>query len=170
MKIFLTGKPGSGKSTVLLKVIKLLKEKNLEVGGIVTPEKREKGRRIAFLVKNVYSGEEGILASIKQKFGPRLGKYKINLKEFERVALPALDFALKKCDVIVIDEIGKMEWFSQKFRERVFEILNSNKIVIAVLHRSFINKFKNYGKVFEVKLENREKLAEIISLYFNKDE
>ena len=51
MKVFLTGKPGCGKSTVLMKVIKLLSEKKLKVGGFVnekfgeivkvTPENRE---------------------------------------------------------------------------------------------------------------------------------
>jgi len=166
VKIFLTGLPGSGKSTVLLKVIELLKQKGLKIGGIITPEKRRKGERVAFLVKDVYSGKEGILASVDQKFGPKLGKYKINLEDFEKVALPALEFAIKNCDLIAIDEIGKMEFFSEKFEKKVFQILNSNKKVIAVLHRNFVSQFKNYGKIFEVTTENRESLPrKIVKLF-----
>ena len=50
MKIFLTGRPGSGKSTVLMKVMERLEAKGLKIGGITTPEVRAKGRRVAFRV------------------------------------------------------------------------------------------------------------------------
>jgi nucleoside-triphosphatase len=166
VKVFLTGLPGCGKSTVLLKAIEILKQKGLKIGGIITPEKRVGEKRVAFLVKDIYSGKEGILASVDQKFGPRLGKYKINLEDFEKVALPALEFAIKNCDLIAIDEIGKMEYFSEKFKQKVFEILNSDKKVIAVLHRNFVPQFKNYGKIFEVTKENRESLPDkIVELF-----
>jgi len=39
--------------------------------------------------------------------------------------LPALDYAIKTCDVIVIDEIAPMELFSIKFKEKVEEILSN---------------------------------------------
>ncbi len=166
MKIFLTGLPGSGKSTVLIKTIELLKERNLKIGGVVTPEIRKEGKRIGFSVKDVFTGKEGILASVDQKIGPRVGKYRIDLKEFERIALSALDFALKNCDIICVDELGRMEFFSSKFKEKVLEILNSDKQLIACLHRNFIDEFKKYGKLIEVTLENKEKLPQEIIKYF----
>ncbi len=168
MKIFLTGLPGCGKTTVLLKVIEILKQRGLKIGGIITPEKRIGQKRIGFLVKDIYSGKERLLASSDYKFGPRLGKYRVNLDNFEKIALPALQFAFKNCDLIAIDEIGKMEFFSEKFKQKVFEILNSDKRVIAVLHRSFVFQFKDYGKIFEVTIENRENLPkEIAQLFLN---
>jgi nucleoside-triphosphatase len=162
MKVFITGLPGCGKSTVLMKVIELLKEKGLKVGGIITPEIRVEGKRIAFAVRDIYSGKEGILASVEQKIGPNLGKYRVNLESFEEVALPALDFALKECDIVAIDEIGKMEFFSEKFKEKVYEIIQSNKQLIAVVHRNYVEKFKNLGKMVVVTKENRNELPEII--------
>lgn len=161
--IFITGPPRSGKSTVLMKIIELLKKRGLKVGGIITPEKREMGRRIGFIVKDVFSGEEGILAKVCTSYNkPRLGKYSIDIGDFERIALKALDFSLKNCDVIIIDEIGRMEFFSLKFKDKIYEILNSNKIIIGVLHRDFINEFKKYGEIIEVTLENRNRLPKEI--------
>jgi nucleoside-triphosphatase len=65
MKIFLTGKPKSGKSTVLIKIIENLKERKMKVGGIVTPEVLESGRRIEFAVKDVFSEKEGHISNYK---------------------------------------------------------------------------------------------------------
>jgi nucleoside-triphosphatase len=79
MKVFLTGLPGSGKSTVLMKAVEILREKGLKIGGIVTPEKRIGGKRIGFGVKDVWSGAEGILARVGKKVGPKVGKYTIYL-------------------------------------------------------------------------------------------
>lgn len=163
MNIFLSGKPGCGKSTVLMKIIELLKQKGLKVRGFVTPEIRKGSKRLGFSVKDVYSGEEGTLASVELKTGPRLGKYRVDVESFERVALNALDFAVKECDFCCIDELGKMEFFSKKFKEKIYEILNSDKKVIACLHRNFVGEFRKYGKVIEVITENRDKLPEEIA-------
>ncbi|MEM7819190.1 MAG: NTPase [Candidatus Aenigmatarchaeota archaeon] len=162
MKIFLTGKSGSGKSTVLEKVVSALKEKGRRVGGFITPEIREGGRRVGFCVKDIYSNEVGILASKDIKIGPMLGSYGINLEEFERIALKAIDFALKECDIIAIDEIGKMEFFSQKFREKLTQVLLSEKPLVAVLHRNFVGKFKDFGEIIEVTEKNRDLLPKTI--------
>jgi nucleoside-triphosphatase len=166
MKIFISGAPGSGKSTLLSKVIEILRSKGLKIGGIVTPEIRINGRRVGFKVVDIYNGKEGILASIDKKTGIRFGKYFINLDEFEKISLNALDFASENCDLIVIDEIGKMEFFSKAFREKIDELLRKQKPMICVLHREFMEKYKKYGKIFIVNLKNREKLPqEIVDLF-----
>lgn len=169
MKVFLTGKPRSGKSTVLEKIIILLKEKGKKVGGFITPEIREEGKRIGFCVKDVFSNEIGILASKDIKIGPKFGNYGINIEDFERVALKAIEFALKECDIIVIDEIGKMEFLSEKFREKLTQILISDKPLVAVLHRDFFDKFKDFGKLIEVTNRNRNELPELISVLLEEN-
>jgi nucleoside-triphosphatase len=165
MKVFITGRPHSGKSVILEKAIELLKQKGLKVGGFITPEIVEDSSRVGFSVKDVYSGEMGILASVDFKIGPRLGKYGIAVEEFERVALKALDFAVDKCDVVAVDEIGKIEFFSEKFKQKLMEILLIDKLFVAVLHRNFIKQFKDYGEVIEVTAKNRSLLpAKIVKL------
>ena len=162
MRIFISGAPGSGKSTVLIKIVEILKSKGLKIGGIVTPEIRVNGRRIGFKVIDIYSGKQGILASINQKTGIRFGKYFVDLNDFEKIALNALDFASKNCDLIVIDEIGKMELFSSAFEEKVEELLKKEKPMICILHREFIKRYSKYGKLFIVDFKNREELPQKI--------
>ena len=171
MKIFLTGKPRSGKSTVLMKIIDTLKEKELKVGGFISPEIRTTEDRIGFKIIDIYSGEEGILASVNQKTGPHVGKYRVNLNDFERVALNALDFSMEECDVICVDELGTMELFSQKFKEKMDKILELEKTVIVVLHINLVEKYKKYGKIIHVTPENREILPkEIVNMIYGSSQ
>ena len=43
-----------------------------------------------------------------------VGKYGVNLENFHRVALPALEI-VQGVDLIVVDEVGKMECLSSRF-------------------------------------------------------
>jgi nucleoside-triphosphatase len=160
MKIFLTGLPKSGKSTVLIKTIELLRKRGLKVGGFITPEIKEKGRRTGFYVKDVFSGAMEVFASVDFKIGPKLGKYCIDIAAFEKIALKAIDFALESCDVIAVDEIGRSEIFSENFKKKLGALMLMDKPLVAVLHRDFVEQFKQLGKVIEVTQENREKLPE----------
>jgi nucleoside-triphosphatase len=41
--------------------------------------------------------------------------------------------AIEKCDIVVVDEIGKMELFSAAFREAIFGALDSGKRIIGTI-------------------------------------
>lgn len=170
MKIFLTGQPRSGKSTILAKIIDILKKRGLKVGGFITPEIVVNRKRMGFEIVDIYSGKDGILAKLYTgiESGPRIGKYYIDVKDFERIALKALDFAINECDIVCVDEIGSMELFSERFKEKIEEILKSKKIVIAVLHRNFVGRYGKYGKVVYVTGENRDKLPEKVITLLNR--
>jgi nucleoside-triphosphatase len=161
MKFLISGPPGSGKSTLILKLIEFLRKKNVKIGGIISPEIREKGVRIGFKVVDLLTLKEKVFASIYYKTECKVGKYSVDLQSFEEVTLPALEIAESSCDVIVIDEIGKMELFSDKFERKVKEVLNSNKIVISVVHRNYLDEYRKYGKVFWLE---KEKWSEIYNL------
>ena len=162
MKIFITGLPGSGKSTVLIKTIELLGEKEIKVGGFITPEMEERGRRTGFYVKDIVSTQIAVFASIHFRFGPRLGKYGVDVDAFDRIAIKAIDFALAECDVIVIDEIGKLEFYSGEFQKKLTSILLVDKPVLAAVHRAYIQQLKNSGEILTVTKENRNELPKQI--------
>ena len=160
LRVLLTGLPGSGKSTVLLKVVERLRSEGFKVGGFITPDVRVGGRRVAFKVVDIHSGEEAILASSKLETGPRVGQYRVNVPAFEGIALSALDYAERECDLICVDEIGRMELLSQAFRRRIEELFTSEKPILAVVHRDYVRTFERRGVVLTVTLENRDALVE----------
>jgi len=129
----LTGRPGCGKTTAILKIVEKLREAGVEVEGMYTTEIRVSGRRVGFSIRRI-SGGEGTLAHIRFKDGPRLGKYIVNLSDLERIGVSAIIEGMEKADLLVVDEVGPMELFSERFREAVSNLLSSDKHAILTVH------------------------------------
>jgi len=129
----LTGPPGCGKTTAILKIAKKLIEEGVRVEGIYTEEIREGGRRVGFAIKRI-GGGEGILAHVRFSDGPRLGRYVVNIRDLEEVGVSAILYGLEKGEVIVVDEVGPMELYSKRFREAVEKLLASDKHSVLTVH------------------------------------
>jgi len=154
----LTGKPGVGKTTIIKNLIPKLKN----AGGFFTEEIREKGKRIGFKILTL-NGKEGILAR-KEEGVYKVGSYSVNMKDLEEIAVKAVIQAIKEKEIVVIDEIGKMEILSNKFREAVIEALDSRKVVLGVIHREDSGFFKeikerNDVELLEVRFDNRDEIS-----------
>ncbi len=168
--VFLTGRPGIGKTTIIMKVVEELKKRGFKVGGMISKEIREKGKRVGFKIIDVKQKREGILAHINQKSGPRVSKYRVNLEDLETIGVKAIEDALLSDDVIIIDEIGKMELFSKKFINVVERVLSSNKVVLGTVHARSSHRLAKYIrsgripgiKVYEVSERNKDQLPSII--------
>jgi nucleoside-triphosphatase len=164
---FITGRAGIGKTSVLLETIRLLKSKGIEIGGFVSQEVRENGRRIGFEVINLHSSRKAWLAKIGEEGGPIIGKYVVQLKDFENISIEALSYAMntKKVDLITVDELGPMELYSNIFRSLIKKIFIGNKPFLVTLHRRLINDPMIPKKVelVEVTISNRETLADTIA-------
>lgn len=132
---FLTGEPGSGKTTIISKVSNLVRSKGYTVGGIISKEKRDKGIRTGFILCDLSSGYTDILASTTGKFGPKMGRYRINLNALSNLGVQALLHAAEHSDLIVCDEIGPIELFSPEFKRAIKIIMSSGKPIIGVIHR-----------------------------------
>lgn len=162
--IFLTGKPGIGKTTAIKRVIELLKLNKIPVSGFFSEEERDKsGQRIGFLIKTI-SGETATLASCVQKMsGPKVGKYTVNLKGIDECAVPSME---KSEGIIIVDEIGKMEMFSKKFNETILKILYKGCVIGTIMEKpnDFADKIKKRDdvKIIQITLSNRNKIPEEI--------
>jgi nucleoside-triphosphatase len=132
VKILLEGRPGAGKTTVARRLADQLREEGVRVGGFVTGELRERGRRVGFAVET-FDGERAVLAHVTLPGPPRVGRYGVDLEAFERVALPALE-AAANADVVVVDELGKMELASARFRDAFSELFDASTPVVATVH------------------------------------
>ncbi len=161
-RILLLGKPKVGKTTLAKKVLARLSK--ITYGGFFTEEIEVKGERTGFKVIST-DGIEGGLAHINHRSPNRVSKYFVNVKDFERIALTAIENAEKEKALIVIDEIGKMELFSHKFVNKIEEIFNeNNKKILATIPISkipLIEKLKNLPdtEVIEINEENRDRLV-----------
>ena len=152
-----------GKTTVLKRIKNFLEEDGYHIGGIICPEIKEDGIRVGFSIIDLANKKKGILSHIKCT-GPKVGKYKVNLKDLNEIGVSAIRNALKKSDYIMIDEIAPMELHSKKFQKAVEEALNCEKPLLAVIHRRsghpLILSVKNREDIliFEVTSENRNSL------------
>ena len=156
----LTGPPGIGKSTIVSKLILRLKSLGVIVGGCATFERRAKGTRVGFELRDLSTGMTGELASISGRLGPKVGKYRVNLVDLSKIGAAGLSRAAASSELIVIDELGPMELVGPEFRRSVRECIDSGKPIVAVVHErledDLINEVKEKAaRVIVLSLENR---------------
>ena len=125
----LTGQPGTGKTSLIKQAIAGMKGK---AGGFYTEEIRSRGVRQGFRLVTL-DGRSAILAHTSFHSPYRVSKYGVDIDSLDKVGVSALDQAAQECDLVVVDEIGKMELFSAKFREAVLNILNSGKRLLGTI-------------------------------------
>lgn len=160
-RILLTGRPGCGKTTVVRKVADLL---GGAASGFYTEEVRDdKGQRIGFRVTSL-DGKRGELADKRPGPGPRVGSYLVNVKAFERIALPSLEDDEGRA--LLIDEVGKMECCSTEFIRSVERAFESGTSILATIPLrgggDFIDRIRRRQDVETILVtrENRDELPE----------
>jgi nucleoside-triphosphatase len=130
MRVLLEGRPGVGKTTVARRLVERLAVAGIPVTGFITEEIREGRNRVGFSVEAI-SGPRAVLAHVDLAGRPRVGKYGVDLKAFELVALPSLQAAQ---GAVVIDELGKMELASAPFRRAVTDLMEGSAPIVATVH------------------------------------
>lgn len=130
MKLFLTGDPGCGKTTVVRRVVERLRG-SVPMTGFWTEEIREGDRRTGFRGVTL-DGREFLLADIRKSGVARVGPYGVVLEGLESVGVAELRPGTG-VRLVVVDEVGKMESFSPAFREAVVALLASPLAVLGTV-------------------------------------
>jgi nucleoside-triphosphatase THEP1 len=160
--ILLTGLPGVGKTTVIKNFVA---RTTCSCTGFYTGEIRnENGQRIGFTVTSIDRSVEETFASVNFATSHHVGKYGIDISRFEQVALPTMDIS-NPDNLIIVDEIGKMELFSNKFKEQLVKCLDSQRVLATITARgggTFVEKIKVRPDVtlLEITRENREAMVD----------
>ena len=159
--VLLTGQPGTGKTTIIKNVLAYIKT---PAGGFYTQEIRQGGVRVGFEIVTL-KGEKAPLAHANVKSPYKVGNYGVIAENIDRVAVASLKDALKENNLIVIDEIGKMELFSEEFKKTVISCLDSDNIVLGTVTEAKLSFAEEVSKRDDVHLiylsaKNRNQVAE----------
>ncbi len=158
--ILITGLPGSGKTTLIRKLADELRD--LDPAGFFTEEIREHGERKGFRLTSLDGKESGVLAHVDIKGPHRVGKYGVDPGGFDTFLVK-----LRQADsvprLIIVDEIGRMECLSEKFRVLIVSLLDAPAPLVATIALKaggFIAEVKLRPDVLVIELtdENRDKL------------
>ncbi len=171
IKIGITGLPGSGKTYALLRVIEMLKDEEVMIGGMIDEPVSDGRHKTGFTVRDLMSGECEVFASTEIESRIMVGKIGVDIAKLEAIGVKAIKQACESCDIIVIDEVGKMEVESQLFIEAVKEALDADKPMIITLHKKSRNPLlqdirrRDDVRILEVTPTNRNLLPyKIVSL------
>jgi len=157
LKIAITGKPGTGKTTLIKRIYRELSAKGIKISGFYTEEVRENRTRTGFDIVMLPS-EKRLIFARKKEGAPRIGKYRVFVENIEK----AIEF-LQPASILIIDEIGKMELLNPSFREFIIKSLKEEKNILLTYGMGIERKIKELiertCRVFILTPENREKLA-----------
>ena len=149
-----------GKTTLIRELAQELRD--LDPVGFFTTEIREGDVRKGFELISL-DGRRRVLSHVDIRSRHCVGRYKVDMEGFEDF-LTLIPFEDPRRKLVIIDEIGKMECFSARFRKVVLELLDSERWVIATIALKgggIIEEIKRRQnmRLFEINFGNRESLV-----------
>jgi len=154
--ILLTGKPKSGKTTLLNKLLEAIPNKV----GLVTNEIREDGERVGFEAVT-HSNERSLLAHVDFDKEKSVSRYGVSIENLEKL-LPFISHF--ENETLYLDEIGQMELMSSAFIEITRNYLDSENLCLAtfscVYEDNFTKEVRNRDDVviYEIDESNRDEM------------
>jgi nucleoside-triphosphatase len=167
--LLLTGVPGIGKTTILNQVAAGMSDR--KVRGFVTHEIREAGRRVGFAIRTI-DGQSKTLAHVKLRSCHRVGRYGVDTEALDEIVRKTLVID-NETDLYLVDEIGKMECFSERFREAITALLDDGQRLVATIARQgggFIAEMKRRKdvEIWEATRANRDEMSAQIQSWLSR--
>jgi nucleoside-triphosphatase len=166
--ILITGMPGSGKTTFFRRLVDEFQ--HLNPVGFYTAEIRQGRSRQGFRLCSL-NGKMGLLAHVDLHTDHRVGKYGVDVSGFETF-LEEIPFRTPQTGLVMIDEIGKMECFSERFTALIENVWDSDRCLVATIALKgggLIARLKKRpdARLFELTRQNQEELFNKISSLLN---
>lgn len=173
-KVFIiTGAIGEGKTTQVQKVIEELKSKNIKVGGIVSPRIMDKDITTGYDVLVIENNNrEPFLRRNSESESDKIGNFSISEKGLQ-MGVNALSLSNRDhSEVIVIDEIGRLELENRGWSSNLTELLNNSKVLLITIRDNFVDQviqkwdLKNYS-VHRVTKDLNLEISKLITNHIN---
>jgi len=175
----LTGAVGAGKTTAAEQVAGLARRQGLVCGGLLAPALTDRrGIKIGIRGVDLLTGERRTLARAnRQMGGPILGVYSFDAAALNW-ACGAIEGAIGACDLLIVDEIGKLELWSHAGLAPIVPRLASGEVrrSLALVRTSLLAELQARLShveqiVFELNAENRDELpSQILARLFGARE
>lgn len=135
IKIGITGLPGSGRTDLLLSIVGMLEAENIKVGGVITLPIEEEGKVTGFKMQDYMTKDEAVIAGVRIQSRARQDEFGIDLDTLGVFSVNAIKRGVFNADLVIIDEIGKIQLRSEYFNKAVLNALKSNKPLIMTIYR-----------------------------------
>jgi nucleoside-triphosphatase len=161
MKLLLTGMPGTGKTTLVKEIVASIDD----CFYVVSEEIRDDGNnRIGFKGSNSSGQSEVFAHKTAIDSEKAIGEYKVDIAAVNR--LFSLPISQTQQQMVVIDEIGRMEMLSPAFKKAVDKLFDKDTSLLATIRHGddWTRQYTDRSDViiFELTNENYEKIAECL--------
>lgn len=163
----IAGEPGIGKTTLIRQVVSTMR---LRAGGFYTEDLQSRGMREGFRIVTL-DGSTGLLAATGHTAPVQVSKYGVDIQEFERVGVAALQVAMERGHVLVADEIGKMQLYSRAFRQTIFAAVRAGHPLLGTImagRNPYADRLKAHKNVELLVLTpaNRHEVLNLLRAHF----
>ncbi len=138
-KIGITGLPNTGKTQLLMKIIDMLEAEEMIVGGMITEAIIFRNKKVGFYVIDWLTKKKRKFAHENIDSKIHVENYGVDMRALDAVGVKAIKAAIAEADVIIIDEVGKMEVESPGFVKVVNDALDCDKPLLLTLHKKSRN-------------------------------
>jgi nucleoside-triphosphatase THEP1 len=164
--LLLAGPVGVGKTTVAERVAGLALRQGLACGGLLAPAMLDAcGRKVGIVGVDAATGQRRPLARTDRDLGgPTIGPYSFDAAALEWATAVVMD-ALGNCDLLLVDEIGKLELWQGLGLAPILARLAAGEAqrALILVRESLLDELQGRLRgietiVFEVQEENRNGL------------
>ncbi|KJE49237.1 MULTISPECIES: NTPase [Acidiplasma] len=176
IKVGITGPVGSIKSEALAKVMEMLQNDGKVIEGTLMSEKSEHGKLYSYFITDILTKKKIEFARYDLVSRVKVDKLGVDTKALEELLIPSLEKALEEADIIVIDELGKIENATKNIKNEIEKVMKSEKEIIITLHKKSRNpvlqEFRAYEsvRVFDITPINKNILPFKIVKVLNGEE
>jgi nucleoside-triphosphatase THEP1 len=137
----MTGETGEGKTTFLLRLTDILKERSIRAGGILAPRIMEGGMTTGYDILDISSGVRAPFLRLTNAEITGVERF-TQMEEGYRAGLKALDPENNRDSILmIIDEAGPLELRGEGWAGRIRELLSLNEWqIILVVRKSLVKE------------------------------